>query len=145
VARHKQPCDMDMVSVYRVVTLHLTARTLSVETPFNLTVIQMTDDQLICRVAADAAEDRLAQERNWTTSPHNEYGNLLAELERVLPNNIEVTRQQIITQWLRLRIAQYRAMALVADDAHWRAISEEAMSILASKNAAVPPHKDTSL
>jgi hypothetical protein len=105
----------------------------------------MTDDQLICRVAADAAEDRLAQERNWTTSPLNEYDSLIAELERVLPNNNEVTRQQIITQWLRIQIAQYRAMALVADDANWRAISEEAMRILASKNAAVSPHKDTSL
>src|SRR5690349_2578541 len=116
---------MDTVTVYRVVTLCLTARALSVETPYNLTLTQMTEDQLICRVAADAAVDRLVHERNWTISPRSEYDNLIAELERGVPNDSKEMRQQMITLWLRIQIAQYRAMALVADDAHWRAISEE--------------------
>jgi hypothetical protein len=144
VAKRKQPCDMDTVSVYRVVALYLTARALSVEAPHNLTLTHMTDDQLICRVAADAADYRLAHERNWTASPLSEYGNLIADLEKELPKDNKVTRQQMITQVLRLEIAQYRAHALIADNVHWHAISEEATRILASKNAAVSLHQDTS-
>src|SRR5262249_12642935 len=124
------------VSVYRVVTQYLTARTLSVETPYNLTLTQMTDDQLICRVAADAAEARLAHERNWTASPLNEYDDLLADLERESAYDNKDTRQQMISHLLRIEIAHYRALTLVADDVHWQAISEEAKRILASKNAA---------
>jgi hypothetical protein len=145
VAKRKPPCDMDTVSVFRVVTLYLTARALSVETPYNLALTHMTDDQLLCRVAADAAEDRLAHERNWTSSPLSEYDTLIADLERESPKDSKETRQQIITQLLRIQIAQYRALALVADDAHWQSIGEEAKRILASKNAVVQLHKDTSL
>jgi hypothetical protein len=128
---------MDTISAYRVVTLYLTARALSVQTPYYLALTHMTDDQLICRVAADAAEYRLAHERNWTGSPLSEYRNLIADFEKESPKDNKETRQQMITQFLRIEIAQYRALALVADDAHWRAISEEAVKILASKNAAV--------
>jgi hypothetical protein len=136
VAKCKQPCDLDTVSVYRVVTQYLTTRTLLVETPSNLTLTQMTDDQLICRVAADAAEARLVHERTGTASPRNEYDTLLADLERESPYDNKDTRQQLRTQFLRIEIAHYRALRLVADDAHWQAISEEAKWILASKNAA---------
>jgi hypothetical protein len=124
---------MDTVSVYRVAALHLTARTLSVEMLYDLALTQMTDDQLICHVAADAAEARLAHERNWTASPLNEYDNLLAGFERESPYDNKDTRQQMITQFLRLEIAHYRAVALVADDAYWQAISEEAAKISSSK------------
>jgi len=144
VARHKQPCDMDTVSTYRVVAQYLTARALSVEVSYNLTLTQMTDDQLLCRVAADAAESRLAQERNWATSPLKEYDKLVADLERELPAGNRETRQQMITQFMRIESAQYRAHWLVADDALWQAISEEAMRILASKYAAGQLHKDAS-
>jgi hypothetical protein len=133
VAKRKQPCDLDTVSVYRVVTQYLTARTLSVETPYNLALTQMTDDQLICRVAADAAEARLAHERNWTASPLNEYDNILADFERESPYDSKDTRQQMITQFLRLEIAHYRAVALIADNAYWQAISEEAAKVSSSK------------
>jgi len=144
VARRKQPSDMDTVSTYRVVAQYLTARALSVEVPYNLTLTQMTDDQLLCRVAADAAESRLAQERNWATSPLNEYDKLVADFERELPAGNRETRQQMITQFMRIESAQYRAHWLVADDALWQAISEEAMRILASKYAAGQLHKDAS-
>jgi hypothetical protein len=144
VARRKQPSDMDTVSTYRVVAQYLTARALSVEVSYNLTLTQMTDDQLLCRVAADAAESRLAQERNWATSPLNEYDKLVADFERELPAGNRETRQQMITQFMRIESAQYRAHWLVADDALWQAISEEAMRILASKYAAGQLHKDAS-
>ena len=144
MARRKQPSDMDTVSTYRVVAQYLTARALSVEVPYNLTLTQMTDDQLLCRVAADAAESRLAQERNWATSPLNEYDKLVADFERELPAGNRETRQQMITQFMRIESAQYRAHWLVADDALWQAISEEAMRILASKYAAGQLHKDAS-
>ena len=136
VARHKQPCDMDTVSTYRVVAQYLTARALSVEAPYNLALTHMTDDQLICRVAADAAESRLAHERNWATSPLNEHDKLIADFERELAADNRETRQQMITQFLRIETAQYRAHWLVADDAHWQAISEEAARILASKDTS---------
>jgi hypothetical protein len=145
VARRKQPSDMDTVSTYRVVAQYLTARALLVEAPYNLTLTHMTDDQLICRVAADAAESRLAHERNWTTSLLNEHDKLIADFERELPDDNREARQQMITQFLRIETAQYRAHWLVADDAHWQAISEEATRILASKNAAGQLHKDASL
>jgi hypothetical protein len=133
VAKRKQLCDMDTVSAYRVAAQYLIARALSMETPYNLALTHMTDKQLICRVAADAAEYRLAHERNWTTSALSEYGNLVADLETELPKDSKETRQQMITQFLRIEIAQYRAAALIADDTHWQAISEEAARILASK------------
>jgi hypothetical protein len=133
MAKRKQPCEMDTVSAYRAAAQYLTARALSMETPYNLALPHMSDDQLICRVAADAAEYRLAHERNWTTSALSEYGKLVADLEKELPKDTKETRQQMITQFLRIEIAQYRAVALIADDTHWQAISEEATRRLASK------------
>jgi hypothetical protein len=96
---------MDTISTYRVVAQYLTARALSVEAPYNLTLTHMTDDQLTCRVAADAAESRLAQERNWATSPRKEYDNLMANFERELPDDTRETRQQMITQFMRIETA----------------------------------------
>jgi hypothetical protein len=133
VAKRKQLCDVDTVSVYRNAAQYLTARALSVEVPYNLALTHMTDEQLVCRVAADAAEYRLAHERNWTTSALSAYGNLVADLEKELPKDAKDTRQQMITQLLRIEIAQYRAVALIADDTHWQAISEEATRVRASK------------
>ena len=133
VAKSKQPCDMETVSAYRSAAQYLTARALSVETLDNLALTPMTDDQLLCRVAADAAEDRLAHERNWTTSARSEYRNLVADLETGASKATKETRQQMITQVLRIEIAHYRALALIADGAYWQAISAEATRILASK------------
>ena len=124
---------MDTVSAFRVAAQYLTARALSVEMPYNLALTHMTDDQLICCVAADAAEYRLAYERNWTPSPLSEHSDLLADLEKELPKDNKETKQQMITQVLRIEIAQYRALALIADETHWQTIREEAARILASK------------
>jgi predicted hydrolase (HD superfamily) len=132
VARRKQPCDMDTVSAYRVAAQYLTARALLVEMPYNLALTHMTDDQLICCVAADAAEYRLAHERNWTASPVSQYGNLVADLEKGLTKDNKEAKQQMIAQLLRIEIAQYRALALIANNAHWQTISEEATWILTS-------------
>jgi hypothetical protein len=127
---------MDTVSAYRIAAQYLTARALSMETLDKLALTPMTDDQLLCRLAADAAEDRLAHERNWTTSSRSEYRNLVAELETGAPKETKETKetkQQMITQVLRIEIAHYRALALIADGAYWQTIREEATRILASK------------
>jgi hypothetical protein len=39
----------------------------------------------------------------------------------------------MITQMLRIKIAQYRAVAFIAYESHWQAISTQAARILASK------------
>jgi hypothetical protein len=133
VARRKPRCDMDTVSAFRVAARYLTALALSVEMPYDLALTHMTDEQLICCVATDAADARLAHERNWTGSTLSEYSDLLANLEKELPKDNKEAMQQMITQVLRIEIAHYRAVALIADETHWQAISEEAASMLASK------------